>query len=539
MFIKPEYNTRIFAAGNRPVTLGLHENDSNGGYMRFLPTGVLVAVTAVVISGCTTQTVQTDAAESVTIINPGKVAENTESAGNSPVTGDDTQRFTVTENTEATPSYKTYQPPTVSYQSNPTPLGRGGDKTYRGAGKFSQLPDSVASGLRLRGLSEQNLGAYVRAANGGQPLLTAYADTPRNPASTMKLVTTYAALGVLGPTYRWPTELYTVGQQTGDTLQGDIVIKGYGNPDFREGDFRQLLQALRARGIRNIAGNFIIDKSYFDVGYQPPIDENTSAAYNAQPEALLYNERGSCYEIRNKAGQVQQICPILPRAVVDLNANLFGDFWRMWVGEMGGHLNGGLQVRPTPPGAQLVHTHQSVPLRDIIVEINKDSNNVMARQLLLSLGAKQLGAPGTTQKGAAAVGQWLESRGLRFSNLRIENGSGLSRVERISAREMGEMLVDIYNSPYRDEMLNSLAVLGVDGTVKNRLKTLTGRGKFKTGTLRDVRALAGYLTAANGQTYVVALLHNDANIRASAKEAHDELVEWVYYGSRNNFASTQ
>ncbi len=429
---------------------------------------------------------------------------------------------------------------TPAAQITPTQLGSAGaDKTYRGQGRLNRLPDNIASSLRLRGLPEQNLGAYVRPVSGAQPLLVAYADTPRNPASTMKLVTTYTALGVLGPNYRWPTEIYTTGNQMGDTLQGDVVIKGYGNPNFGEQDFRQLLQALRAQGVRNINGNFVVDKSYFNVPQQAAIDNNVNADYNAQPEALLYNERGSCYEMRNKAGQVERMCPIKPRNGSDLNANLFADFWRIWVGEMSGTLNGGLQVQSVPAGAKLVNTQYSSPLRDIIVEINKESNNVKARQLLLSAGAKQFGAPGTTQKGAGAVGQWLESRGLRFSNLKIENGSGLSRIERISTREMGEMLVDAYNSPYRDDLMRSMAVLGTDGTVKNRLKNLTGRGKFKTGTLRDVRALAGYLTAANGQTYVVALLHNDANIRATAKEAHDDLVEWVYYGSQNNVASAQ
>lgn len=425
-------------------------------------------------------------------------------------------------------------------QFQPTPMqASGGDKTYRGPGKLNNLPDNVASGLRLRGLSEQNLGAYVRPTNGGQPLLVAYADAPRNPASTMKLVTTYSSLGVLGSDYRWPTEIYTAGNVMGDTLQGDVFIKGYGNPDFSEGDFRQLLQALRARGIRNIAGNFVVDKTYFNVPYQGTIDGKEGADYNAQPEALLYNERGSCYEIRNQAGQIQRMCPVAPRNGNDLNANLFGSFWKIWVGEMGGRLNGGLQTQPVPAGAQLVYTHQSAPLRDVIAEINKESNNVKARQVLLSMGAKQFGAPGTTQKGAAAVGQFLESRGLRFSSLKIENGSGLSRVERISSREMGEMLVDAYNSPYRDDLMRSMAVLGVDGTVKGRLKNLAGRGKFKTGTLRDVRALAGYLTAANGQTYVVSLLHNDASIRATAKEAHDDLVEWVYYGGQSGYASAR
>lgn len=425
------------------------------------------------------------------------------------------------------------------YQQPVRLASAGGDKMFRGEGYFNRLPDDIANSLRLRGLAEQNMSAYIRPANGGQALLTAYADVPRNPASTMKLVTTYSALGVLGPNYRWPTEIYTRGNLIGDTLQGDVIIKGYGNPDFRERDFRQLLQALRARGIRNIAGNFVIDKTYFSVPNQGSIDGNEDAAYNALPEALLYNERGSCYEIRGKAGQVQRMCPITPRNSNDLNTNLFGDFWRIWVGEMGGGVGGGLQIASLPHDAQLIHTHYSAPLHNIIVEINKDSNNVMARQLLLTMGAKQYGAPGTTQKGASVIGQFLESRGLRFGNLRIENGSGLSRMERISAREMGELLVDIYNSPYRHEMLSSMAVLGVDGTVKNRMKHLAGRGKFKTGTLRDVRALAGYLTAANGQPYVISILHNDANIRATAKEAHDSLVEWVYFGGHNNMISAR
>lgn len=421
--------------------------------------------------------------------------------------------------------------------ASPTNLpSAGGDKAYRGPGKLNQLPDSIASSLRLRGLAEQNMGAYVRPVNGGQPILTAYADTPRNPASTMKLVTTYTALGVLGADYRWPTEIYTTGNLAGDTLQGDVIIKGYGDPDFREAGFRQLLQALRARGVRNIAGNFVIDKTYFNVQNQGTIDGAEGAAYNAEPEALLYGEWGSCYNMPGKAGQVQRICRLAPRNTRDLNANLFADFWRIWNAEMGGNLGGGLQIGSTPAGAQLVQTHLSAPLREIIMEINKDSNNVMARQLLLSVGAKQLGAPGTTQKGAAAVGQWLESRGLRFSNLRIENGSGLSRVERISAREMGEMLIDIYNSPFRSDMLNSMATIGMEGTVKKRMTNLAGRGKFKTGTLKNVKALAGFITAANGLPYVVSILHNDPGA-PGARDIHDDLVEWVYFGSSNNFAS--
>ncbi len=137
------------------------------------------------------------------------------------------------------------------------------------------------------------------------------------------------------------------------------------------------------------------------------------------------------------------------------------------------------------------------------------------------------------------ISRFLNSRGLNFPELRIENGSGLSRVSRISARHLGEMLINAYNSPWRNDYVNSLAILGVDGTLRNRMKKsgIAGRGHFKTGTLRNVRGLAGYVQAANGQTYVVSILHNDRKARSKARNAHDELVKWIYWGARDRFAS--
>lgn len=433
---------------------------------------------------------------------------------------------------------------TVTAASTPTPLRRSASRMFTGRGKLNRLPDTIASSLKLRGLPSSNMSVYVRPASArGPALVTAKADVPRNPASAMKLVTTYAALGTLGDNYRWPTELYINGNVRGGTLYGDVILKGYGDPAFHEDDFLSLLQALRNRGIRKITGNFVADTTFFNIPYQDPgaFDGRPKAAYNAQPEALLYQERGSCYEFTNLKGQIEKICPVMPRnakARNDLNTNIFGGFWKLWVGKLRGRMDGHFVRAKTPRTAQLVHTHRSEPLREVIVEINKSSNNVMARQLMLSVGAKQLGVPGTPKKGAAAIGQWLESRGLKFPELRLENGSGLSRIERISARHLGEMLVDAYNSPHRQAFVDSLAVMGVDGTLRNRLKksSVKGRGQFKTGTLRNVRSLAGYVTAADGQVYVVSILHNDSRARSRARNIHDDLVEWVYWGSRKHFA---
>ncbi len=417
--------------------------------------------------------------------------------------------------------------------------------TFSGQGRLQRLPGAVLANLRLRRISERGMSAYVRPASGrGPAVLTAAADTPRNPASTMKLVTTYAALGVLGPNYRWPTEIFIAGPVVRGTLQGDVIIKGYGDPDFKEADLNRLLQALSGRGINNIAGNLVTDISHFNVPYRHPgaFDGKSKAAYNAQPEALLYQGRGSNYRFKNLSKRVQRSShrmPANPGARADLNTNLFGAFWKVWVGRMGKGMQGQLRNGVTPPQAQLVYRHHSRPLRQIITTINKDSNNVMARQLMLSMGAKGTGAPGTPRNGAQVIGSFLESRGLRFPELRIENGAGLSRISRISARSLGEMLVNAYNSPWRNDYMNSLAVLGVDGTLRNRMKKsgIAGRGRFKTGTLRNVRGLAGYVQAADGQTYVVSILHNDNKARSKARTAHDELVKWVYYGARGNFAS--
>lgn len=436
-------------------------------------------------------------------------------------------------------------PKTLAYNHVPASSGvrpyQASAKIYRGSGRNNRLPDNVATKLRLRGLSSSRMSAYARNVRGGQALLTANADRAFTPASTMKLVTTYAALGMLGPNYRWPTEIYTTGQVINGTLNGDVIIKGYGDPDFREANLRTMLQQLRAQGIHTIRGNLLADTTFFKLGNRDPgaFDGKPHKAYNALPEALLYNERGSCYTFKNLKGKIQRVCPLPTnrKARAAVNTNIFGGFWKIWTGEMGGKMHGQFYQRPKPYNARLVYRHHSKPLSHVIKRVNKKSNNVMARQLLLSIAAKQKGAPGTERKGAQAIGQWLSGRGLHFPELRIENGSGLSRVAKVSARHLGEMLVDAYNSPYRNHFMQSLAVLGVDGTVRNRLKKspARGRGKFKTGTLRNVRAIAGYVQAADGQTYVLSILHNDPKARSKARSAHDELIEWTFNAGRSNF----
>jgi D-alanyl-D-alanine carboxypeptidase/D-alanyl-D-alanine-endopeptidase (penicillin-binding protein 4) len=203
----------------------------------------------------------------------------------------------------------------------------------------------------------------------------------------------------------------------------------------------------------------------------------------------------------------------------------FRKLWR----ELGGKFNGKLKLQDMPTSASKVLVQVSDPLGYVIRDINKWSNNLMARQLLLTIAAEKNGAPATETKGVAAINAWLLGRGFNFSELVVENGSGLSRIERISAEHLGRMLVSAYNSPVMPEFMASLSILAQDGTVKKRLNDSqsNGRAHLKTGSLDGVSAIAGYEIDANNHRHVLVMLVNHTKAAAS-KNAQDALIEWVH-----------
>ena len=469
----------------------------------------------------------------------------------------------------------------VSRQPSPIKPSHAVFRQNRNAAIYNRLPADIVAKLRSTGARENGVSVYVQDVNSPKPLLAYQDSTARVPASVMKLITSYAALGILGPNYRWPLDVFTRGQIKNGTLQGDLIIKGYGSPEFKTADLRKVLKGIRQKGIRNISGRVVFDNSYFNAPRQSAgsFDGRALSHYNAKPDALLFNERLSSFHVsaRGKRVKVTTSTPAAnlkivnrirktrrgcrPRMrvthrgsqtivsfsgrfsrrcgtrtytkVVSAPANMiFGAMKTYWKRDVGGNFNARFAMGHVPAGSRLLLKSYSRTLAQILPTIDKDSNNVMARQLLLTIGAKRSGGVGTERNGANAIGAWLASRGLHFPELRIENGSGLSRVARISARHIGDLLVDAYRSPYRQYLMQSLAVAGVDGTMKRRLKgtRVRGRGFFKTGTLRDVRSIAGYVKAADGKTYVMAILHNDPRARRRSLAAHDKLIEWVFDG---------
>lgn len=437
------------------------------------------------------------------------------------------------------------------------------------------LPETVEAALKRHRLGSAGLSLYVHAVGETEPMLALAPNEPRNPASVIKLLTTLAALEELGPAYRFRTEAYASGKLVNGRLDGDLYLKGYGDPYLVIEQFWRLLRGLRQTGIETIGGDLIFDQTHFapDEGDPSDFDGQSTRAYNVLPRALLVNfqavnirfipqgsrlrviadppvpldnrirlKQGPCrgggwtFRVAGNArlrfaGEYPAACGEYEmfRVLTETGPYLHGVFQALWT-ELGGRLQGGWREAPTPPDARLLHTYYSPPLADVVRSINKYSNNVMTRQLFLGLGAERGGAPGTAEKGAAAIHTWLARRGLAAPELVLDNGAGLSRDARISARSLGRLLLAAWNGPYMPEFASALPVAAVDGTLKHRFNgDLAGQAHLKTGSLNGVRSLAGYVRNAAGQRVVVVYLHNDSALTTPATEAvQDALLEWIY-----------
>ena len=456
----------------------------------------------------------------------------------------------------------------------------------------AELPSSVADALKRAGIPQAGVSIYVQAVDAPSATIAHNDGKSLNPASVMKLVTTQAALEILSPAYRWKTEVYRDGDLLNGVLNGNLVLKGYGDPSFKAQEFWRLLMALRQTGLKTINGDLLIDKSYFakNVGNRKTFDEETWRAYNAEPSAFLVNGRntsfkfmatdsgvnvtqefeipevqivnnmklsqGGCGEWRSRFGYTVKStsscgnadCSKNGGAMVTfsgtfsplcgdryLELSVFSDeqyafysFKKLWA-ELGGNFTGKLKIADAPASAAKLYMQESEPLGYVIRDINKWSNNLMARQLLLTLAAEKHSLPANEAKGASVVRNWLLNKSIEAKELVVENGSGLSRVERISAQHLGQMLVAGYNNPIMPELMASLPILSVDGTMKKRLDSsaAAARGHFKTGSLDGVSAIAGYMLDAKNKRHVLVMMVNHANA-AGSKNAQDALIEWVY-----------
>ena len=446
------------------------------------------------------------------------------------------------------------------------------------------LPVPVQSALNYRQLPHDTLSIYIADLESGDTVLRWNDDTPRNPGSTIKLLTTLVALDVLGPTYTWQTDIYALGDVADGKLDGDLLIRGHGDPYLVTERVWQLLRQLRRLGIREITGDLLLDDSYFEVGEHDPgaFDRQPLRAYNVAPNALLMNfkalrfwfepdpesggvnismepplpnlyidnqltlKRGPCRGYRRGiaisanaafdelifSGRFPDGCEryALDRAALGHSEFAYGLFTSLWR-ESGGEFAGNWRVAKAPDDVEPLLEFESLPLADVITRVNKYSNNVMARQLLHTLAAEVLGEPGTEQGGRQVIGDWLQQRGMSFSELAFDNGAGLSRDARITAADFGAMLRFAWRQTYMPEYLASMSLAGLDGTLAYRMDNgpLVGAAHLKTGSLDHVTALAGYLQAASGRRFAVAVLQSHTDIhRGTGQEVQEAVLRWLY-----------
>ena len=471
-------------------------------------------------------------------------------------------------------------------------------------GTLLSLPPAVTISLDRNQIPKNAVSISVMEIEPGRPgkylaknILDWRASEAMNPASTMKLLTTLAGLDILGPQYRWRTNIYTDGVIRQGTLKGNLYLQGTGDPKLIPEELAKLMKALQGLGIQKIDGNLFFDRSAYapSVMEHNTIDGEALRAYNVPPDPLLYAFRTLSFQIgksrtadfidisytpalsqlkiNNQMQLVDRSCDnwksnirfnldpesnsntdqlliaqfsgAFPSAckgvnynVVALDANTFltQGFTAAWESAGGTWTQAPVGKNGVVPlAARLLLQFEGINLADDVQDINKYSNNVMARQLLLTLALEKMGKPATTANGELVIQSWLKQNGLEFSGLVIENGSGLSRNETISAGQMNQLLFTARNLPVGDVFYNSLPIAGTDGTMRNRLMTQLRKflhlkkkpeARIKTGSLADVRAISGYVLSKSGKLYAVTSFINHPNAWKGL-EAHDQLLAWL------------
>ncbi|WP_277960990.1 D-alanyl-D-alanine carboxypeptidase/D-alanyl-D-alanine endopeptidase [Pseudomonas sp. RIT-To-2] len=431
---------------------------------------------------------------------------------------------------------------------------------------ITALPAKVQQALKTNKIADNALSLVMVPLTGPGTPTVFNADVSVNPASTMKTITTFAALELLGPNYQWKTEFYTDGTLSNGVLHGNLYLKGGGDPKLNMEKLWLLMRDLRANGVQQVTGDLVLDRSYFIQPNLPEFNDDggdENAPFLVRPDALMVNLKALRFVARNDGGKVMvsveppiatihvdnQIKALAGKqcsgdvrynpvtapdgsisvvvsggladgcssqtylSVLDHPTYAAGAVRAIW-NELGGTIAGRDREAVVPKDAKLLARAFSPDLAEIIRDINKYSNNTMAQQLFLSIGARYRTDADTDDAKAAqrVIRAWMARKGIPASHLVLENGSGLSRDERVSARELATMLQVAWKSPYAAEFMSSLPIIGTDGTMRKRLKTtaLAGEGHVKTGTLNNVRAIAGFSRDDNGNTWAVVAILNDS-----------------------------
>ena len=447
------------------------------------------------------------------------------------------------------------------------------------------LPAQVSNPLQAAGIPEQSVGIWVQAVDSDTPLLALNPNQAFNPASVMKLVTAFAALERFGPAHTLDTRVLYAGSREGNLLDGDLILVGGGDPMLSLERLWRLLRQVRLLGIHEIKGDIVLDGSALQL---PPHDPNAFDGrglrpYNSGPYGVLTHFNtlnltlipgagadapvtvlagaplagvridnqisaapGNCgvwyaqLDARSEttpdglrvvlSGKLPSRCgrrdwSVAPLEPAAFAGALIAGLWQ----ELGGTLQGQVREGRAPVNSVELLRDTSPAMADIVREMNKWSSNVIARQLLALLGSQERPSLDMVDAGRAATRNILLTAGIDADGLVIENGAGLSRIERITPAGLARMLQVAWHRPFMPEFISALPVAGVDGTARRRLNDSPARGHahIKTGTINGVRAIAGYMLDHTARRHIVVMMVNHPKA-AESRPAQDALLEWVW-----------
>ncbi len=368
------------------------------------------------------------------------------------------------------------------------------------AGSRSAFQTQLARALHARHISPARTGAIVFDLQSGTTLFAHNARLGLRPASNEKLATTYAALTALGPTFRIETDVLGEGQQDGTTWQGNLVLKGYGDPALSFAQVNSLARQVAAAGIRHVSGRILGDESWFDtrrtgLGWKPQFYLHESPALSA----LIVN--------RGWTGRYETTRPALTAA----------QLFRYDLRRAGITVHGGAALGVASDEAAPLAQVQSAPLSALVRHMDVYSDNFYAEMLLKEVGAVQ-GNFGSAAAGIAVERRLLRDAGVPLGGVRVVDGSGLSLLDRWTPLGLATLLRTMWqDEDLRSYLLLALPIAGKTGTLVHRMRTGPAHGlvRAKTGTTNNASTLSGFV----GDRYAFSILENGSPVRVQNAEA--------------------
>ncbi|MFZ0343096.1 MAG: D-alanyl-D-alanine carboxypeptidase/D-alanyl-D-alanine-endopeptidase [Gaiellaceae bacterium] len=368
------------------------------------------------------------------------------------------------------------------------------------AGSRGAFEPQLARALHARHVSPARTGAIVLDLQTGSTLFAHNARLPLEPASNEKLATTYAALSALGPSFRIETDVLGEGQQSGTLWQGNLVLKGYGDPALSFAQLKSLARQVAADGIRQVRGRVIGDESWFDtrrtgVGWKPEFYLHESPALSA----LIVN--------RGWTGRFETARPALMATLA----------FRRDLRQAGVGVHGGTAIGVASAQAVSLAEVESAPLSALVRHMDVVSDNFYAEMLLKEVGAVQ-GSGGSAPAGLAVERGLLRAAGVPLDGVRMVDGSGLSLLDRWTTLGLATLLRTMWqDDALRPYVVAALPVAGETGTLEHRMRRPPAHGLVhaKTGTTSNASALSGFV----GDHYIFSILENGSPVRTLSAEA--------------------